>query len=134
MLLLNSLRQISLPQTPWSKAALASHYYPLLSLLTPAVLGSNCRGGEKIRASVAMVTRPGNEQILNMLILTDAFLQKYWKSVRQVHPYAQFFQAGSHLSSESYSYVPQLMLYNTSIFIPLWKVLSADQDLNKLNM
>lgn len=44
-----------------------------------------------------------------------------------MHPNAQILQAGSQLSIESYLRVPSPMLCNTSIFIPLWEVLSADQ-------
>lgn len=53
--------------------------------------------------------------------------RKYGKSVGQMHPNAQILQAGSQLSIESYLRVPSPMLCNTSIFIPLWEVLSADQ-------
>lgn len=56
------------------------------------------------------------------------------KSFEQMHSNSQFSQDGSHLSIESNLHVPPLMLCYTSIFIPLWKVLVADKDLNKLNM
>ena len=60
--------------------------------------------------------------------------RKYWNSVVPMYPNAQFFQAGSHLCIESDSCVHPLMLFNTSSFIPLWKVLTADHNLNILNM
>lgn len=56
------------------------------------------------------------------------------KSFGQMHSNSQLSQDGSHLSIESYSHVPPLMLCNANIFISLWKVLVVDKDLNKLNM